>query len=80
MFLLRTSPFLPWLLYGAETFSWERAREGSGGEEMPFCIKETKKKNWIWDVCNTPRIHPDHYLGGFFLLLILKYSEKRWLS
>lgn len=49
LFLLGASPFLPWLLYGAETFSWEGAREGSvggGGEEMPFWLKESEKKWW----------------------------------
>lgn len=57
LFGLGTSPFLPWVLYGAETFSWERAREGSG-EERNALLAERKWKKW-WsteDLCNTPRI------------------------
>lgn len=30
LFLLGASPILPWLLYGAETFSWEHVRKRSG--------------------------------------------------
>lgn len=46
LFLLGASPFLSWLLYGAETFSWECAREVGRGKKCPSGWKKGKKNWW----------------------------------
>lgn len=44
LFLRGASPSLSWLLYGAVTFSWERAREGSGEERNALLAERERKK------------------------------------
>lgn len=44
LFRRGASPFLLWLLYGAVTFSWECAREGSGEERNALLTERERKK------------------------------------
>lgn len=61
LFLRGASPSLLWLLYGAVTFSWECAREGSGEERNALLAERERKKEdllslgFVYHTQDTPR-------------------------
>lgn len=78
LFLLGASPFLSWLLYGAETFSWECARERSGEERNALLAERKGKKTGdrlSRDLCKTSEDTPTTSLHGDFSFFQPKYSS-----